>query len=110
MGGACGPVPLVPSSLRSSRVKVTTTNLPTANASAVICAENADRIGFIIWNNSANSCYIGLSSVAVAATCCKIIATFTSWEWLQPTSYTGIISAIRNAGSGTITVWEILTP
>lgn len=75
-------------------------------ASVQIAAANPDRKGFIIFNNSANSTYIGFANPVVAANCARVIATFTSWDWVYPLCYTGPIYAIRNSGSGAVTVWE----
>lgn len=73
--------------------------------SLVIAPANANRKGFIIWNNSANSCYVTLGPVSTSSTCARLIPTFASWEFYQ--GWTGQISAIRNAGTGAIAVWEL---
>ena len=76
-------------------------------ASVVIAPANPNRMGFVIFNNSANSGYVSLAGVSVASTCTRLIATFTSWEFFPDgMCYTGPISAIRNSGSGVMAVWE----
>lgn len=91
-------------------VKATTvtqlTPVLTLLLSLVIAPANANRKGIVIFNNSANSCYVSLAGTAVAANCAHIIPTFASWECFWPVMYTGAISAIRNAGTGVITAWE----
>lgn len=77
-------------------------------ASVVIAPANPSRMGFLIFNNSANSVYITLGPTSASSTCTQIVATFASWQFVFPVCYTGIISAIRNAGSGVCTVHEIL--
>ncbi len=77
-----------------------------ATSSQIIAPENPNRIGFIIFNNSSNSAYVSLADTSIAASCTKLIATFSAWEWAWPISYTGPISAIRNSGSGNMVVWE----
>ncbi len=83
----------------------TTTNV--LLVSVVVAAANSNRKGFIIFNNSSNSTYVTLGSTSVAATCTRLIATFTSWEVTTGVIWTGVISAIRNAGSGGVTVYEL---
>jgi hypothetical protein len=76
------------------------------NASKQVAQPNTLRKGLIIWNNSSNSVYLSYESVANSASCTFILATFQSWVMPNPI-YTGIISAIRNSGTGTLTVWEL---
>lgn len=75
--------------------------------SVQIAAANPNRRGFIIFNNSSNSVYVSFANPAVASAAVRIIATFTSWEVLAPICYTGALYAIRNAGSGAVSVWEL---
>lgn len=77
--------------------------------SVVIAPANPKRIGFMLYNNSANSTYVTFGPTAVAASCTQIVATFASWPFFYPVCYTGPISAIRNAGSGVCTVYELLS-
>lgn len=86
---------------------VTKTIIPSVAAgnSVLLSAPNPARRGFIIWNNSSNSTYISLDTVSVASTCAWIIATFQSKDFVN-FAYTGAISAIRNSGTGTWTIYE----
>lgn len=77
-------------------------------ASVVIAAANPNRLGFIIFNNSSNSVYVTFGATSVAAACTQLVATFSSWVCMSSVSYTGVISAIRNAGSGVVTVHELI--
>ena len=79
-----------------------------AQASVVIAPANVDRVGWVIYNNGANSVYIVLGSTATSVLCAKILATFATWECYGPAVYTGALSAIRNAGSGAVNVYELI--
>lgn len=75
--------------------------------SQVVLPANTARKGFIIYNNSANSVYLTYGPVSTGSTCTRILATFTQYESLGPVVYTGQISAIRNAGAGTLVITEL---
>jgi hypothetical protein len=76
--------------------------------SVPVLAANANRVGFVIYNNSANSVYICLGPTASGVGCHKILATFASWECYGPVCYTGAMSAIRNAGTGQLNIVELV--
>jgi hypothetical protein len=75
-------------------------------SSVVICAANQNRKGFSIWNNGANSAYITWGPVSSSSSPVIILATFSSYICLGPLIWTGIMSALRNTGSGNIVVTE----
>ncbi len=75
--------------------------------SQVVLPANASRKGFIIYNNSANSVYLTYGPTSTGSTCTRILATFANFESLGPVVYTGQISAIRNAGAGTLVITEL---
>ena len=79
-----------------------------ATTSVVIAPANPNRKGFYIYNNSGNSAYINFGPTAVGATPVAIIATYTSFVMVGPICYTGVLSAIRNTGSGVMTVTELI--
>ena len=79
-----------------------------ATASLQIAPANLNRRGFVVFNNSANSCYVTWENPAVAAQCVRLIPTFASWECYGPSVYAGALFCIRNAGTGAVTVWEII--
>lgn len=75
--------------------------------SQLIIAANPNRIGLILYNNSANSIYLAYGSAANSSTnMTKILATFANVTMEQPI-YTGAIYGIRNAGTGTVLVTEL---
>ncbi len=84
----------------------------TASASILLVSlqflnANIKRRGLIIYNNSANSVYIAFdASVSSANHMSIIIPTFQSWVMPLPI-YQGPMSAIRNAGSGTLLITEL---
>jgi hypothetical protein len=68
---------------------------------------NPQRKGLMIYNNSANTVYIAYSATASSSVRMTLpIATFATWNMPSPI-YTGPISGIRNAGSGTCMVTEL---
>ncbi len=99
-------VPTVHDIVQVSGLVKTITNV--LLASVQIVPANPDRKGLVIFNNSANSCYVSPENPAVAASCMRLIATFASWECYGPTVYTGPLYCIRNSGSGNVTVWELI--
>lgn len=94
--------------LASTALKTISANV--AQASVQILPANPNRRAFILYNNGANSTYITLGPTSNSSSCTFIVATFTHFNWPFPNiSYTGPISAIRNAGSGTIVCFELLS-
>lgn len=77
-------------------------------ASVVIAPANPERLGMIIFNNSSNSVYVTFGATSASSTCTRLIPTFASWECLGSVIYTGVVSAIRNAGSGACIAYELL--
>ncbi len=84
---------------------LTTTNV--LLASVQIAAANSSRKGFVIYNNGANTVYISFANPATSAACVLPIATFQPGIFMYPICYSGALYAIRNAGSGACSVWEI---
>ncbi len=89
-----------------SNAKITKTALITT-VSQVIVPANPSRVGCLIWNPTANSVYIAYGPVCDGNKQTAIILTNTTWAMPNPT-YTGIISCIRNSGSGSIFVTELI--
>lgn len=84
------------------------TSVNVTTASVILVPANPNRKGVVIFNNSSNSVYVKYAATSVASTCTKLIATYASWEPVSPVCYTGPISAIRNSGSGVVTVFELI--
>jgi hypothetical protein len=84
-----------------------TTSVSVTTTSVVIAEANPRRRAFVVYNNSANSAYITYGPTSAGSTCTRILATFNQFEMLGPVVYTGQISAIRNSGSGTLTITEL---
>lgn len=78
------------------------------NVSQLVLPANPDRRGLIIYNNSGNSVYLTFGPTSASNTCTRILATFAQWDMLGPVVYTGEISAIRNSGSGSLIITELL--
>lgn len=84
---------------------ITTPNV--ALVSVVVLGANSGRRGLLIYNNSSNSCYVTLGPVANGGTlCCFIIASFTNFTALANVAYGGVLSSIRNAGTGNLVITE----
>jgi hypothetical protein len=79
--------------------------VPTGTGVQIVPA-NPNRIGLILYNNSANSIYIRYGSPGTSATCTTVIATFAQWVMPQPI-YTGALTACRNAGTGNVIYTEM---
>lgn len=100
--------------LVSTRVLSTSSAIKTMSAtvgttSAIIIQANPDRKAFMLYNNSANSGYFTFGTVSNGSSCSFILATFANWQWSLPNIvYTGPISCIRNAGTGTVTITEFV--
>ncbi len=87
---------------------VITTTASIATTSVKVLNENGSRLGLIVYNNSSNSVYIAFDTTANSANhMTAIIPTFASWTAPYP-CYMGPISAIRNAGSGTLMITEMV--
>lgn len=93
---------------RMVKTKVTTSSA-VGVASVQLVAANPLRLGFTIWNNANNTRYVTLGPVSSSASPTFIVGAFSSFIWPYPDlAYTGAISAIGNAGSGTMTITEFL--
>jgi hypothetical protein len=88
-----------------STYRYTSTNV--ATSSVTIAAANVQRRGFVIYNNSSNTTYVSFACPAVGSAPVRPIATFASWEVYGPVVWTGQLCAIRNSGSGVVSVWEL---
>jgi hypothetical protein len=91
-----------------SEVCTVTTSVSVTTASVLIATTNTSRKGFIIWNNSSNSIYLSFAPTSSSSTCTYILPTFASWVYNGPIIYQGPISGIRNSGSGTVTLYELV--
>lgn len=103
------PLPLVcaaDSSEPPPLTNVTFSNPNVALVSVVVAQENYKRRGIQFYNNSANSVYLVWGPTATSANCAVIIPTFATWTWPGSSVYAGKISAIRNAGTGPLNVYE----
>lgn len=89
-------------------IKVTSPNVATSSIVIVETLEGCK--GFIIWNNSSNSAYVTFGPASNSAAPSIIIAAFSPWVWPFNFMYIGKISAIRNAGSGTMTTTKFYYP
>ncbi len=100
-----GPLPVV----YTDNVKITTT-ASILLVSTLIIAANPDRIGWALWNNSANSLYVTYGLTSVGTTPTFILPTFATLSsgTLGTPVWQGPLAGIRNAGSGTVTLYEFL--
>ncbi len=77
------------------------------NNSVLVVPANPNRIGLILYNNSANSIYLMYGQKANSANAMtRILATFAQFVMEAPI-YTGDIWATRNAGSGNVLATEL---
>jgi hypothetical protein len=79
-----------------------------AQVSQVVIAANPNRKGLILYNNGANTIYLTFGPTSSSSlTVCIPLATFASYLMTTGVIYTGVISGIRNAGSGTVIATEL---
>ena len=93
---------------RSDKILRATTASTPPLTSVLIAAANPNRVGFTIYNNVNNTSYITFGPTSVGSTPSFIIGAFGSFVWPGVVCPTGPISGIRNAGTGTFTITEIL--
>lgn len=71
-------------------------------------AYNRRRLGFVVFNNSSNSLYVSFTDPAQVTQCVRIVELYSSWEVYGPSAvWQGELHAIRGAGTGAVTVWEM---
>lgn len=97
----------IPGNLSSS-IPLKTISANVTTSSVLILDSNPARRGFTLYNNSSNSCYVTFGPTSSSASPTAIVASFVSYTPTLPVNYTGQISAIRNAGTGTIIITELL--
>jgi hypothetical protein len=94
----------VVSAVKSTR----TTTASVTNSAAQVLGANNNRKGFSVWNNSSNSVYLTFGPApCTSAAPTLIIATFATFQMFTPVVWAGELCAIRNSGSGTLTITEI---
>lgn len=76
--------------------------------STVLIGSNPLRKGFMLYNNSSNSCYVTYGSTSASSTCSFILASFANYTHQSYCAYVGPLAAIRNAGTGTVVVTEFV--
>lgn len=94
---------------QSSTTVVTTVPSFAATVSTLLIAANPNRKALFLWNNSANSIYLSYALTSNSSTPTFILATFATFGPgnYGPVVWTGPISGIRNAGTGSVTVYEV---
>lgn len=89
-----------------STAKITVSPVITTVSQPII-APNPDRKGLTLYNNSANTVYCAYAPTTITTSIITFqIATFASWTMPDPV-YTGVISGIRNSGTGTVIATEL---
>lgn len=74
----------------------------------LLAESNPERVGMIIYNIPAGSLYIAYGSTASSATfVTHRIAADSTWV-MPPPIYLGPISGVRNSGTGTVIVTELI--
>ncbi len=84
---------------------------PTSVASSIVSvtllAANSNRLGAIIWNNSASDLYVDLDAEASASNFAVKVAADGGYYEL-PFAYTGVVSGIWDTADGNAMVREFL--
>jgi hypothetical protein len=90
-----------------SRPANATLTQPTVNTtSSVIAAANPARRGLIVHNTSGRRIFVAFAATASAAAYTYDVANGNQFE-IPLNGYTGVVSVVTNAGSGTICVTEV---
>ncbi len=74
--------------------------------SQVVLQANPVRKGLVIYNNSSNSVYIAFAPTCSSASKMTLIIPTFSQYVMQLPIYGGVISAIRNSGTGSLLITE----
>lgn len=88
--------------------QVKTTTAPILLVSQKVLDASCDRKGCIIFNDSANSAYITYGTTAVITGATTIIGPYASWEMTGPAVWNGEVHAIREAGSGSLVITDMI--
>lgn len=92
--------------IKTDNCALVTPVVTVALVSIIIAPANSRRIGLVIYNNGANTCYVSFAATSSSGSPTYIIPTFASVTITSNIVYCGQISCIRNAGTGTVAVWE----
>lgn len=93
--------------IASTKPNTATLSNTAGDASSVtILADNLLRLGAILVNDSAASCYVKFGTTASATDFTKKLAPGEAWD-LTPTGYTGRIDAIWTAATGAMRATEL---
>lgn len=85
----------------------TLTNVVVSTTSAMLAAANVARRQLVLFNDSGRLVYVAFAATATITAYTMEMPNQTSWE--QPKDgYTGDVSAIVGAGTGTVRVTEIV--
>lgn len=87
---------------------VRTISASVAQASVVIIGASTRRRGLLLYNNGGNSAYITFGPTSAGSSPTAIVGAFSNYAMLGPAIWMGQISAIRNAGSGTFIITELV--
>lgn len=93
---------------QTANISRSTTASVAATVSVLLAPANPSRVGFTIWNNVNNTAYVTFAATSSGSTPSFIIGAFSSFVWNGVICPTGPISAVRNSGTGTFTITEIL--
>lgn len=84
----------------------TISNLASSASTQVVLAANAGRKGFLLFNDSTQTCYVAFASTASTSMfTMKLIAGMTYQN--EAIMYTGIISAIWDSANGALRITEL---
>lgn len=88
--------------------QIRTTTAPVTTVSQKVLDSTFDRKGCIIYNDAATSVYITYGPTASTVAATKIIGPYAVWDLPGPAVWCGEISAIREAGSGSPVLTEMI--
>jgi len=94
------------SSVATAPTTAVLTNVTVSNISATLLTANASRRRFLLYNDSGALIFVAFAATATNTAYTIELPNNTLYE-SELNDYTGVISAIRNAGTGAVRVTEI---
>lgn len=88
--------------------QIRTTTAAITTVSQKILDATFDRKGCIIFNDSDRSCYLTYGPTATIAASTKIVGPYAEWTVPGPAVWCGEISAIRETGTGSLILTEMI--
>lgn len=84
----------------------TITSISSSTSSQTVLASNGNRKGFLLFNDSTQSCYVSFASTSSTSTFTMLLISGMTYQ-NEAIIYTGVISAIWSSANGALRVTEL---